>query len=89
MKLILNEKSSLDSVLKKVAQAAVKLGFDQAESDAAKAAVVNFHTLLTSSQSEHINSEFEKAIKGANGKQLRIKAISSSQQGFISRLLSV
>ena len=41
MKLILNEKSSLDSVLKKVAQAAVKLGFDQAESDAAKAAVVS------------------------------------------------
>jgi len=89
MKLILNEKTSLDSALAKVEEMSVKLGFDHIESDAAKHAVTNFHSLLTSPQGNHIHSVFEKVVKGGNGKELKIKGTSSSQQGIISRLLSV
>lgn len=49
MKLILNEKTSLDVALDKVVGACEKLGFEQVETDCAKKAVVNFHTSLTAS----------------------------------------
>lgn len=89
MKLIINEKTSLDDALTKVEQLATKLGFDQIETNAAKDAVMNFHSLLTSPQGQNINSEFEKVIKAVNGKFLKIKGVSSSQQGIISRFLSI
>lgn len=89
MRLIFNEKKSLCSALSKVEEMTAKLGFDQIESDAAKNAVENFHSLLTSPHGEHINSKFEKVVKGANGKTLKIKGVSSSQQSLISRLVSI
>lgn len=89
MKLVLNERTSLDSALAKVEVMSVKLGFDQIALDTAKGTVMNFHSLLTSPQGENVNSTFEKVVKGSNGKKLKIKATSSSQQGFVSRLFSV
>jgi hypothetical protein len=89
MKLTLNEKTCLDSALKRLESLVLKLDFSEVEADAAKQSVVNFHSILTAKGTEGQSSRYEKTVKGENGRTLTIVGITSSQQGIFSRIFGL
>jgi len=89
VKLTLNEKTCLNSALKRLEGVVLKLDFSDIEAEAAKQSVVNFHSMLTSKESEGQSSRYEKTVKSENGRTLTIVGITSSQQGIFSRIFGL